>query len=106
MNWAADQGIVAKGSSFAPDRAVTRQEMAQILSQYAKLQGVEITASEDALSPYQDCSSVADWASGAMAWAVESGLISGRSAQTLAPADSVTRAEGATILLSFVVLLK
>lgn len=106
VNWAADQGIVAKGSSFAPDRAVTRQEMAQILSQYAKLQGVEITASEDALSPYQDCSSVADWASGAMAWAVESGLISGRSAQTLAPADSVTRAEGATILLSFVVLLK
>ena len=44
-----------------------------------------------------DSAAVSVWAKDAMSWAVGSGLISGRSATTLAPAGSATRAECAVI---------
>ena len=40
----------------------------------------------------------------AMQWAVASGLLNGRTATTLAPQGSATRAEGAKILTSFTAL--
>jgi hypothetical protein len=45
-----------------------------------------------------DAGSVSSWAEDAMAWAVESGLITGRTETTLAPAGTATRAEAATLL--------
>ncbi|MBQ6810465.1 MAG: S-layer homology domain-containing protein, partial [Firmicutes bacterium] len=44
---------------------------------------------------------VSDYAVDAMAWAVGTGLINGRTETTLCPGDPMTRAELATLILRF-----
>ncbi|MDR2357450.1 MAG: S-layer homology domain-containing protein, partial [Oscillospiraceae bacterium] len=50
------------------------------------------------LSGYTDAGEISDWAQDAMAWAVSRGLITGRTATTLVPQGTATRAEAATML--------
>ncbi|OQA08096.1 MAG: hypothetical protein BWY65_01623 [Firmicutes bacterium ADurb.Bin373] len=75
--------------------------MAAILHRYASHKGYDVTAAAD-LSAYTDASEVSDWAETAMKWAKAEGLITGRTASTLAPEGSATRAEVAAILQRFV----
>lgn len=98
VRWAYENGIV-KGVSeaeFAPDENVTRQQMAAILYRYAQYHNVDVAAGEEAAS-FADYGSVADYAAGAMDWAVESGLINGMEG-LLVPEGSATRAQLAAIL--------
>ena len=53
------------------------------------------------IGEYTDASSVSSWATDAMQWAVDAGLINGRTATTLAPQGTATRAEVAAILMRF-----
>mgnify|MGYP002524274004 CR=1 FL=1 len=105
--WAAENGIVdgVGASRFAPNAGITREQLAVILYRYAQHCGLDVSASED-LSGYADASSVSPWARSAMAWAVNAGLISGRSTSALAPQSGATRAEIAQILMRFAKLLK
>ncbi len=98
VTWASGAGIVTgTGEGFAPDRDITRQELAVMLYRYAKC--VDMDTSKTAkLDGYADAADVADWAREAMAWAVGTGLIQGRSGSALAPQGSATRAEVATVL--------
>ena len=47
---------------------------------------------------YIDASSVSSWAKDALTWAVETGLITGMSDNTLNPKGNATRAQVATII--------
>lgn len=97
--WAADAGIV-KGlpdGSFAPDRPITRQEMAAMLTRYAAYLGFELSPEGD-LSEYPDSDKVSSWAEGAMKLAVGSGLIRG-SAGKLLPQSDAARAQTVTVFL-------
>jgi hypothetical protein len=76
---------------------VTREQFATLLFRYAKLQGKNTSEASD-YSAYTDAESVSDWAQEAMAWAVANGLITGRTATTLTPKGTATRAEAATLL--------
>jgi hypothetical protein len=51
---------------------------------------------------YGDADEVSAWAEEAMAWAVETGLLTGRTKTTLAPKGTATRAEAATILQRYI----
>ena len=62
--------------------------------------GMEFGAGAD-LSRFPDQSRVSSWARTAMGWAVENGLISGTSANTLTPNGAVTRAQAAVILARY-----
>lgn len=96
--WANSQGIVTgTGEGFAPARDITRQELALMLHRYAKSAGMDLTKAAK-LDGYADAGHVAPWAKEAMAWAVETGLIQGRSGSSLAPDGTATRAEVATVL--------
>ena len=53
------------------------------------------------LSKYADESEISSWAKDAMAWAHAAGLVTGRSADKLAPKGTATRAEAATIMRNF-----
>ena len=101
--WANAKGIVAGygGGLFGAGDSITRQQMAAILHRYASHKGYDVTAAAD-LSAYTDASEVSDWAETAMKWAKAEGLITGRTASTLAPEGSATRAEVAAILQRFV----
>lgn len=101
--WANANGIV-KGfgdGTFLPDANITREQMAAIIYRYAQFKGYDVSKTTD-ISGYNDASSVSDWALDAMKWANATGLITGRSAKTLAPEGNTTRAEAAAILMRFI----
>lgn len=107
INWAAANGVAqgTGGKTFAPAKAMTREEMAQFLYNYAKMNGEDMTVTGD-LSQFSDAGSVSDWAKTAMIWAVTRGYISGQDTLgngtlTLAPQGTASRAVVATVLARF-----
>lgn len=100
--WARQNGIVSGMSAeqFAPNNAITREQMAAILYRYAQFKGYDVSAKAD-LSVYTDAAQVSTYATDAMAWANGAQLIAGTSQATLTPAGNATRAQVATILMRF-----
>lgn len=98
MQWAKGQGVIAgyPDGRMDPNAPVTREQLAVILHSYAQKKDMDLSKTAG-LAGYADAADVSVWAKDAMSWAVGSGLISGRSASTLAPAGSATRAECAVI---------
>ena len=86
--------------TFQPGDSITRQEFAQMLYNYAKYKGYDLTAEGD-LSQFPDSGSVADWAEAAMSWANGNKLINGHDDGTLEPGGTATRAQAASILTRF-----
>ena len=106
VNWAAEQGIVngMEDGSFQPNAAITREQMAAILCNYAQYKGLSTESSGD-LSGYSDADQVSEWAENAVIWAVNMGLIHGMSTDTLDPQGVTTRAQAATVLMNAAGLL-
>ena len=102
VNWAAEEGIVNgySDTAFGPNDAITREQMAAILMNYAEYKGQDVTARAD-LSGYTDADTVSAWATDAVQWANAEGLINGMSDTQLAPKGSATRAQVAAILERF-----
>ncbi len=100
--WAAENGVVNgyADNTFAPDDNVSREQLVTILHRYAQKKGYA-TEKRGTLANFADASSVSSWASDAMSWAVELGLVNGTDASHISPAKSATRAEVATILMRF-----
>lgn len=100
--WAYHAGVVAgvSATQFAPNEALTREQMVTMLYGYAG-RDEQLSGSDGALASYQDQASVSGWAREAMAWAVSTGVITGTSTTTLAPQKIGTRAEVATVLMQF-----
>lgn len=99
--WAAANGIVTGYSEtqFAPDDAITRQQMAAILWRYAKYKGISVKANGTTIPDFADRAQIAPWAGEAVSWAYSRGIMTGKSADTLDPNGGATRAEAATMLL-------
>ena len=104
--WAVEHGIVSGYGDglFGPEDSVTREQLAVMLYQYAQYLKLD-TKNTASLAQFQDSQAVSSWAREAMAWAVEAGLLSGRSDGTLDPAGSATRAEAAVMIQQFVALM-
>lgn len=101
--WARLNGITngTSNTTFGPNGAITREQMAAILYRYASFMGYDVTVDNTSLNAYADASQISSYAVTAMQWANENGLITGRSETTLAPQGTATRAEVATILMRF-----
>ena len=99
VNWAASVGVVNgfDDGTFQPNAAITREQLAAILRNYAAYKGFDVTAS-GSLAHYTDAASVSDWAKESVVWAVGSGLIGGYEDSTLRPQGTTTRAEVASVL--------
>ena len=100
VNWAANVGVVNgfEDNTFRPNDAITREQLAAILMNYAAYKGEDVSARAD-LSVYSDQPST--WAAETMQWAVAEGLISGVTADQLQPQGNATRAQVAAILQRF-----
>lgn len=100
--WASANGVVSgyPDGSFRPNDTITREQMAAILYQYARIQG-KLDDSRADLSIFSDLDFLSAYAKEPMSWAVAQGLFSGVSADTLAPGGSTTRAQAAVILTAF-----
>ena len=100
--WARITGVATGygDGTFQPGDSITRQEFAQMLYNYAKYKGYDLTAEGD-LSQFPDSGSVADWAEIAMSWANGNKLINGHDDGTIDAAGTATRAQAASILMRF-----
>ena len=100
--WARITGVATGygDGTFQPGDSITRQEFAQMLYNYAKYKGYDLTAAGD-LSQFPDSGSVADWAETAMSWANGNKLINGHDDGTIDAAGIGTRAQAASILMKF-----
>lgn len=99
VSWASEEGIMTGigGNLFAPNNDLTRQQLALILFQYAKLSEQDTSARAN-LTTYPDHADAAHWSREALEWAVASGLLASREHGMLAPNATVTRAECACVL--------
>lgn len=79
--WARATGVVSGytgTNSFGPDVAVTRQELACMLANYAReIGGVDTSSTCAKLDAMPDSADVADWARESVGWALDRGLING-----------------------------
>lgn len=101
VNWAANVGVVAGyGDAFGANDAITREQLAAILCNYAAYKGEDVSSGA-ALDGYSDAASVSDWAGESVEWAVAEGLLSGVTNNELAPQGSATRAQVAAMLQRF-----
>lgn len=98
MNWAKNKGI-SDGS--APNRNITREQLAAMLYRYAG----EPDGAAD-LSAYADAGSVSAYAEKAVQWCVKNGILTGKTSSSLAPKATATRAECAAMLQRFASLTK
>lgn len=101
VNWAVSVGVVAGyGDAFGANDAITREQLAAILCNYAAYMGEDVSSGA-ALDGYSDAASVSDWAGESVEWAVAEGLLSGVTNDELAPQGSATRAQVAAMLQRF-----
>lgn len=103
VTWAQKNGIMGgySNSSFAPNAPITREQLAAIFYRYAQYKGYDTTQGGMAIREFDDYESISDYAMGAMAWAVNTGLVKGDS-NLLYPNGTATRAEIAAMLHRFV----
>lgn len=102
VNWAAANGIVngMNETTFAPDKNITREQMAAIMHRYAEFKKYDVSKVSN-LSKFDDEAHISDWAKDALSWANGAGIITGTSETTVDPLANATRAQVATILMRY-----
>ena len=100
--WAAQNNVVAgyDDGTFGPEKLVTREEFAQMMYNYAKFKGYDLTAGGD-LTQFPDAGAISDWAETALNWASGKGLINGHDNGTIDSQGNTTRAQAASIMKNF-----
>lgn len=94
VNWAKENGI-SDGTNL--NASVSREQLATMLYRYAGSPKVNSAAQS-----FTDSDKISSWASDAMNWAINEGLISGMGDGTVNPQGEATRAQVATIIQRFV----
>ena len=108
VRWMVSQNIAGgygKGI-YAPDDTLTREQLAAILQKYAQYKGYDMAANKEVdLQSYSDAASISNWAYTSMQWICDSGIVGGMPGTNgdiiLAPAGHATRAQVATMLMTF-----
>ena len=100
--WAA-RNAIASGTSettFEPNKAVTREQLAKFLFNHAVYQGMDAVTISENLSSFSDQAEISAYAVPALQWAVGAELIKGSDGK-LQPAGTATRCQFAAILNRF-----
>ena len=107
LQTAVDSGII-KGftdGTFRPNALVSREEVAAMVARALKTAGKadELTAEqlETIASGFSDYNEVDDWAKAELALAAKAGILKGKTASSLEPKASATRAESAVMISRF-----
>lgn len=100
--WAAESRVVGgyTDTTFVPDKAITRQQLATILYQYAKLMKYDTTAAGMAIREFSDYDQIASYATEGLGWANAAGLVKGTDGK-INPEGTAQRCQVAVILSRF-----
>ncbi len=104
VSWAAKNKIVngVSDTEFAPDMNITREQAATILMRYAQYKGEDISSGDNFdISSFTDSSSISQYATSAIRYAVSKGYINGKGESLICPTDNITRAEAAALIMRF-----
>ena len=106
IEWAYNKGIVVGigNQKFVPDRAVTREEIAVIFTNYAKETGYTLPITSEA-STYADNNSIGDIYKGAVIAMQQAGIMIGDTNNNFNPKSSATRAEVSAMLERYIKLI-
>ena len=92
--------------NFGISKTITREQLAQMLYNYAKFNAYDLTLNKDAHKGYADSKKVSNWAVTAMDWAISQGIMSGKGVNgapkseiKLDPLAGATRAECASMIM-------
>ena len=91
--WAVEQGI-SDGTN--PDGSITREQLATMLWRYAGS-----PATNGTLDGFTDADKTGNYATDALRWAVEQGIITGKGGGVLDPQGPATRAEVSAMLMRY-----
>lgn len=102
VNWAAEAGIVSgyEDKTFRPDQALTRQEMAVMVTNFAKATGRQMSPVNAAVT-FSDSASISKFAAASVQVCQRAGVISGYKDNTFRPKGLATRAEAASMYSNF-----
>lgn len=99
VSWAVNNGIIngTGNGNFSPYVPITREQTVVIIYRFLTFMGMdwEIGSKEE----FSDSDSISDYAKYEVKWAKINGIVSGRPDGTFAPADRITRAESAAMIL-------
>jgi hypothetical protein len=99
--WASATGIVSGYGDglFGTNDVITREQFATILY---RLSGSPAVGGGVPDAQFSDADKVSSWATDAIAWATATGLITGRTATTVVPEGTASRAEAVTLLQRYI----
>ena len=105
--WASENALVngISENEFAPEEAITREQMAAILYRYAKFKGMDMTV-QSQKNRYTDSGEIEAYAAEAVLWASEYGILTGHADGRFAPKDNAERAQMAAVFMRFIENLK
>ena len=109
VEWTAINNIVSgyNGGLFGPDDDISREQMTIFLYRYAKWSGYDVSAGSNNINVirFTDAGNISDWAVESVNWAAGIGLINGKPGNIIDPKGKATRAEVATIIHRFVIMV-
>ena len=105
IEWAYKKGIVQGigNQQFAPDRAITREEIAVIFANYAKATGYTLPVTREAVA-YADASSIGSSYNDAVKAMQQAGIMMGGNDNKFNPKANATRAELSSMLHRYIKL--
>ena len=92
------------GNKFAPNQAVSRQEMAVFIDRFINYKNIELS-NNSKVDSFNDKSKVTDYAKSAVETMRKSGIITGDQNGNFNPANNASRAEVATVITRILPLL-
>lgn len=103
--WAVKNNIVTgtSATTFAPNQAITRQEMAVIMQNYAKAIGYNLSSARTE-TVFADSANIEKWAKPAVKEMQMAGVMMGKNGNNFDPTATATRAEGSAVLRRFAAL--
>ena len=103
VEWAKETGIVngVGNNRFAPDNAISRQDLAVIVVRYAEYAGKQFPAAQQDVT-FTDAAAIRDSAKSAVQTLYSNGIFQGDNNNRFNPQDSTTRAQVSAILHRFV----
>ena len=102
VDWAAATGVVNgyDEKTFGPNDNVTREQMAAILTRFAKLMKLDTSAKGDI--SFTDSEAISDYAVDSVRYCVDKGIITGYEDGRFAPQDNATRAQIAAVIVRYI----
>ena len=104
VKWAKESKLVFENDKdFVPESALSREQIASVLYLYSKFKGYDVTVGEETnILSYDDVFEISEYAIPAVQYVLGTRIINGKTASTINPKDSATRAEIAAIIHRFI----